>query len=80
MFTVIGYRRSDFTTQDGKRITGYTLFLTYPLAEDDSAGTGCEHIYMTDQKLAMSGYTPHVGDAIEVSYNRFGNPASIYKR
>lgn len=80
MYTLTGYRRSDFTTKDGKRITGYVIFLSYPLAEDDSAGTGCEQIYMTDQKLAMCGYAPHVGDTVEVSYNRFGKPVSIFKR
>lgn len=74
---IIGYKRSDFTTKEGTAITGYNLYLTYPIAGNDAGGSACERYYMTDAKLAKSGYTPHVGDEVNVSFNRYGKPESI---
>lgn len=36
-----------------------------------------DRIYITDAKLAKCGYTPHVGDEVNVTYNKFGKVAAI---
>lgn len=78
MKTVIGFMRSDFTAKDsGEYITGYNIYVTYPLMADEFEGIGCERIYMTDKKLAMCGYKPAVGDEVVIAYNRFAKPTTI---
>lgn len=75
--TVMGYKRNDFTTKDGNHVTGYNLFLGYPISGADSDGMAVERLYFSDGKLAKCNYVPHVGDEVTVSYNRFGKPEFI---
>lgn len=78
MKKVVGYIRSNFTAKDsGTHITGYNIYLAYPLTGDEAEGQGVERIYMTDSKLAMCGYTPAVGDEVMIAYNRFGKASTI---
>lgn len=72
---IIGYRKSEFDTQDGKHISGYNIYCTYPLEHGE--GEGCDRLFLTMDKLAACGYTPVVGDSIKVEYNRFGKPAAL---
>ena len=74
---IVGFKRGDFVTKDGASITGYNLYLSYPLTGEDASGSACERYYMTDTKLAKCGYTPHVGDEVTVSFNRYGKPDII---
>ena len=74
---LIGYRRNNFQTQEGNTVTGYNLYLAYPATGDDAAGLVAERIYMTDDKLAKSGYVPHEGDEVEIAYNSYGKPSNI---
>ena len=62
---LIGFRKSDFLSKEGTSITGYTVYLSYPIT-GDGAGQACDRIYITDAKLAKCGYTPHVGDEVNV--------------
>lgn len=73
--TVIGFKKSEFDTQDGKHISGYNLYCTYPL--DKGEGEGVERLFMTSDKLIDCGYAPNVGDEIRVEYNRYGKPAAV---
>lgn len=70
--TVVGYRRVDFSGQDGKQITGYSVFCAYPITSEGGAGNGCDKIFLSDRKLAQQGYMPKIGDEVKVSYNRYG--------
>lgn len=75
---IIGYKRSNFRAEDGKEITGYNIYLGYPLSGDDADGMAAlQKIYFSDRKLAESEYSPCVGDNVEISYNRFKKPLSI---
>ncbi len=65
---VIGFKRADFMSKEGAPISGYNLYLSYPITGEDADGSACERYYMTDAKLARSGYKPHVGDEVNVSY------------
>ena len=55
---VIGFKRADFMSKEGAPITGYNLYLSYPITGEDADGSACERYYMTDAKLARSGYKP----------------------
>lgn len=72
---VIGYRKSEFDTSDGKHISGFNIYCSYPL--EKGHGDGCDRLFVTDEKLAQSGYIPSVGDTINVLYNKYGKPAGI---
>lgn len=73
---VIGYRKSEFTTPDNKTISGYNIYVSYPL--DKGTGMGAERFFLTVDKLLACGYNPNIGDEIKVEYNRFGKPNAIY--
>lgn len=73
---ILGFKRSNFTGSNGGEITGYNLYVTsYDLHGKDADGTACERLYLTDSKL--NGYVPHVGDTVDITYNRQGKPAAI---
>lgn len=75
MHNVIGFRNVDFTTQEGNRIQGVNLFLTYD--DDHVIGQAAEKMFISSQKLSNIGYVPCVGDKIQVFYNRYGKPDNI---
>ena len=74
---VIGLKPSNFDTPDGKHIEGFNLYCVYPMSGDKGIGDCAERIYLTLDKLVKCGYTPKVGDEINVTYNRFGKPETI---
>ena len=76
---VIGYKRSDFVTKDGVSVTGLNIYLTYAATGTDAEGVVAERVYVSDAKLAKSGYKPRVGDEVNIMYNRFGKPETITK-
>ncbi len=73
---VCGYRRVEFNAQDGKHISGVSVFCSYPITKNGD-GVGFEKIFMSDNKLGQWGYYPEIGDEINVSYNRFGKVDSV---
>ena len=79
---ILGYKRNDFEGSSGAKITGYNLYVTsYDLYGKDADGTACERVYLTDSKL--NGYAPHVGDTVNITYNRNGkrrNPGPRNRR
>ena len=76
---LIGFKRNDFNTKEGVPITGYNLYLTYPVTGPEAEGMVAERIYVSDGKLAKCGYKPRVGDEVAVVYNRYGKPEAITK-
>lgn len=78
--TIIGYKRNNFAGKDNRTIEGYDIYISHELSGDDADGISGERIYMTDAKLARTGYVPHVGDVIDVSYDWRRKPQAIYLR
>ena len=74
---IVGFKRADFTSKEGTMITGYNLYLSYPITGEDASGSAFERYYLTDAKLAKCGYKPRVGDEVNVSFNRYGKPDII---
>lgn len=71
--TIVGLRRTAFDTDDGKHISGMSLFCEY--TSDNIEGYGVEKLFVTDQKL--NGLQLAVGDVIEPIYNRYGKISSV---
>lgn len=76
MATIIGIRSSSFKGDQGDMITGKNIYYTYPL--DKGEGLGAERVFLTNDKLLKGGYSPAVGDNVEIEYNRFGKCAAIH--
>ena len=71
--TIVGLRRTAFDTDDGKHISGISLFCEY--ISDKIEGYGVEKLFVTDAKL--NGLQLAIGDVIEPIYNRYGKISSV---
>lgn len=72
---VIGFRKSEFTGNDGETVKGMNIFVTYP--SEKGEGEECERFYLTEKRLAEIGYKPALGDEIKPEYNRYGKIAGL---
>lgn len=73
IYKIVGFRKCDFETKDGKHIDGYSL---YVLRNDENVtGYVAERVFCSHS--ALGSYTPRLNDEIKVMYNRFGKPASV---
>jgi len=65
--TVVGFRQVDFS-DNGKHITGISLFVTHP----DVGVTGelAEKLFISTDRLDMLGYSPVIGSKILVTWGR----------
>ena len=77
MSKVIGIAPSSFVGDKGEKISGFNVYLSFPLAS--GSGHGAERVYLTDRKVENSGYMPVVGDEVDLTYNKFGKVASMHK-
>lgn len=70
-YDVVGFRKVDFKDKDGQQISGTTLFL-------ERNNPDVEGIETVKQFLpSRIEYTPHVGDHIQLVYNRYGKIAQV---
>lgn len=76
---VIGYKRSDFVGNDGVKITGFSIYLAYPLHGKDAEGHAVIKCYLSDSRLARCGYNspPSLGENVEPTYNSRGKIIGI---
>ena len=76
---IIGFERSDFSTADGKSITGCNVYISRDIAPGKGKGQAVERIYLSDAKAEKMGIdlAADVGKNIQVFYNRFGKVDQI---
>lgn len=72
---IIGIRPSNFTGNDGQYVSGQNIYMTYPL--ENGEGMGADRVFVTSDKVSAWPYRPHVGDEVEVIYNRYGKCQEI---
>lgn len=66
---VVGIRRGiDFTTNDGKRITGVSIFVTHEV--DGVEGEIAEKFFLSDTKFKTDKLV--VPSMIDLQFNRYG--------
>lgn len=77
--TLIGYRRVNFQTDDGRQIHGYNLYYLINMdSGSDQDGSRGDKVYVPDNVLNEMGYTPSVGDQVTICYNRYGKVSKIF--
>ena len=76
---VIGYRRSDFTTKDGKHITGCKVYLSTDIAPEDGQGIAVKELYLSDAKMASLGINLNdlLNREVHVYYNEYRKPEAF---
>lgn len=74
---VVGIRDVNFTDKSNRTISGISI---YYLCEDDNVdGRMCGKLFVSKERAQNLAFIPEVGDTVEVSYDRFGKPASFKK-
>lgn len=75
IYTLVGYRYVDFTTQDNKSFKGLKLFFTYENENIQGVGVDTVNYFKSDwQSLDLD-----VGSEYQVFYNRYGKVGEIRK-
>lgn len=69
---VVGIRSSSFKGDDGEVVRGKNFYFIYPLEDGRGEGEGTDRVYLTEKRLSELGFSPAVGDEVEVEYNRYG--------
>lgn len=68
MYTIVGIRHTNFTTQDGKQISGRTVFLTFP--DNHTDGVATDKIFLSQNKFGDTQLL--VGMSVDLFYNKYG--------
>lgn len=76
MYKVIGFQKKNLKFQDGREVSGYTLYLTE--TRSGVIGLSSENIFISDSKLGE--YLPSVGDMLDIRWNRWGKVEGVIKQ
>ncbi len=76
---IIGYRRNDFVTKEGKPVTGCRFYLSTEIDSGYGEGVSVKDIYLSDARMAALKISPHdlINHEVEVYYNEYRKPVSI---
>lgn len=75
--TIIGVREVNFTNNEGNLITGFRAWYTETDAHVE--GYKADSLFISFAVSNRCNYTPHVGDEIEVYYDKNGRIKSIQR-
>ena len=73
MYEVIGIEHRQYTNKQGRFVSGYNLYFTFPKRNMDGVATHSE--WCRDDVVQDSGVA--VGDKVDLLYNRYGKVESI---
>lgn len=76
MYKVIGFQKKNLKFQDGREVSGITLYLTEP--RTGVTGFACESIFVSDSKLGE--YLPAVNDILDIRWNRWGKVDGVIRQ
>jgi len=68
-----GYRKLDFTAQDGSVVKGTQLFISF--SDEDVVGSKTEKVFIRDGMPLPAGMKP--GDAISIEFDMKGKVVDI---
>lgn len=71
LYQVLGYKKVEFE-KNGNFISGLRIYLSIPFADGKGVGLSAENIFLSAKKLNEMGYSPNLGDKLELYYNRYG--------
>lgn len=71
LYEVLGYKKVEFE-KNGNFISGFRIYLSIPFADGKGVGLSAENIFLSSKKLNEMGYSPNLGDKLDLYYNRYG--------
>lgn len=76
---IIGYKRADFKTKDGAKVTGFNVYVENEIDPQHGKGVQVDRIYLSDNKLARESISLEelLNKEVKIYYNRYGKPDSI---
>ena len=76
---IIGYRRSDFVTKEGRPVTGCRIYLASEIASQNGEGVFVRDMYLSDAKMAELKINLHdlMGREVKIIYNEYRKPENI---
>lgn len=76
---IIGYKRADFKTKEGSKITGFNVYVENEIDPQHGKGVQVDRIYLSDNKLARESINLEelLNKEVKIYYNRYGKPDSI---
>lgn len=74
---IVGVVDVNFTTNDGKIVTGKSVYFTEPLTPDRGEGRFAGKLFFSTAKLAALNYSPAVGQVVNFLYDRAGRVKSV---
>lgn len=63
---IVGYQLVDFTGKDGKAVSGYTVFVSWPISPSKGQGHGFAKVYVSARNWDERAY--NVGMDCTVAY------------
>lgn len=74
---IIGVKNTSFTGSDGTQVEGMTFYATEAIDAKWGRGEQAERFFLSKAKLAALGFTPAVGQEVEMFYNRYGKISTV---
>ena len=76
---IIGYRRSDFVTKEGRPVPGCRIYLATEIASQNGEGVFVRDMYLSDAKMAELKINLHdlMGREVKIFYNEYRKPENI---
>ena len=75
IFTVIGMRALNFTSNDGHQIVGTTLFVSFDDDSESVIGEKTDKLFVKDSIALPSNLKP--GDAVNISFTQKGKVEKV---
>lgn len=73
MSTIIGIKNISFTGSKGDIVTGKSIFYSDPISQGAGEGVAADRVFVSSQKLSNLGFTPALGQEVEVHFTRLGH-------
>ncbi len=76
---VIGYQRSDFTGDNGNKVEGYWVYLSWEVSPNQGAGFASDRIYLTTTRINSMGLSIEslLNRNVHVYYTKSGKLGDI---
>lgn len=72
---IVGIRSTEFTGNDGKKVSGTSLY--FEMSNPHVTGVETGKLFIGEALAKKLTYCPGVGDLVQIFYNRFGKVADI---
>ncbi len=73
MSKIIGIKNVSFAGRNGDTVTGKSVFYSDPIAANAGEGVAADRVFVSSQKLSNLGFTPALGQEVEVHFTRLGH-------